>query len=155
MREGLAVDQELAAPDMLLQYSLHAPRHGREDVRNFMEGFRAAFPKVQYMGLASKSPSKSSSISTEELMTCNTSAVAVCCSKASRVSVRSRAFSHRDDRLRREAFEQRNLLVGEWTHLLPVDGDRAQQSVVFAQRHRQTTPMPLISTALLKTGEVT
>ncbi len=29
----------------------------------------------------------------EELMTCNTSAVAVCCSKASRVSVISRAFS--------------------------------------------------------------
>ena len=27
---------ELAAPDMLLQYSLHAPRRGREDVRNFM-----------------------------------------------------------------------------------------------------------------------
>ena len=29
----------------------------------------------------------------EELMTCKTSAVAVCCSKASRVSVISRAFS--------------------------------------------------------------
>jgi len=29
---------ELADPDMLLQYSLHAPRHGREDVCNFMEG---------------------------------------------------------------------------------------------------------------------
>jgi len=29
----------------------------------------------------------------EELMTCNTSAVAVCCSSASRVSVNSRAFS--------------------------------------------------------------
>ena len=29
---------ELAAPDMLLQYSLHAPRRGREDVRHFMEG---------------------------------------------------------------------------------------------------------------------
>jgi hypothetical protein len=35
---------ELAAPNMLLQYSLHAPRRGREDVRNFMMGFRAAFP---------------------------------------------------------------------------------------------------------------
>ena len=32
---------ELAAPDMLLQYSLHAPRRGREDVRNFMEGLAA------------------------------------------------------------------------------------------------------------------
>ena len=37
---------ELAAPGMLLQYSLHAPRRGREDVRNFMEGFRAAFPDL-------------------------------------------------------------------------------------------------------------
>src|SRR5579863_322451 len=35
---------ELAAPDMLLQYSLHAPRRGREDVRAFIMGFRAAFP---------------------------------------------------------------------------------------------------------------
>jgi hypothetical protein len=39
---------ELAAPDMLLQYSLHAPRRGREDVRNFMEGFRAAFPDLNF-----------------------------------------------------------------------------------------------------------
>ena len=43
---------ELAAPDMLLQYSLHAPRHGREDVRNFMEGFRAAFPDLNFWGAA-------------------------------------------------------------------------------------------------------
>jgi hypothetical protein len=35
---------ELAAPDMLLQYSLRAPRRGREDLRNFMLDFRAAFP---------------------------------------------------------------------------------------------------------------
>src|SRR5689334_13425137 len=31
---------ELAAPNMLLQYSLHAPRRGREDIKNFMIGFR-------------------------------------------------------------------------------------------------------------------
>ena len=43
---------ELAAPDMLLQYSLHAPRRGREDVRNFMEGFRAAFPDLNFWGAA-------------------------------------------------------------------------------------------------------
>jgi predicted ester cyclase len=43
---------ELAAPDMLLQYSLHAPRRGREDVRNFMEGFRAAFPDLNFRGAA-------------------------------------------------------------------------------------------------------
>jgi predicted ester cyclase len=43
---------ELAASDMLLQYSLHAPRRGREDVRNFMTGFRAAFPDLSFGGAA-------------------------------------------------------------------------------------------------------
>jgi predicted ester cyclase len=43
---------ELAAPDMLLQYSLHAPRRGRKDVRNFMLGFRAAFPDLKFWGAA-------------------------------------------------------------------------------------------------------
>ena len=43
---------ELAAADMLLQYSLHAPRRGREDVRNFMVGFRAAFPDLDFWGAA-------------------------------------------------------------------------------------------------------
>jgi hypothetical protein len=43
---------ELAASDMLLQYSLHAPRRGREDVRNFMEGFRAPFPDLNFWGAA-------------------------------------------------------------------------------------------------------
>jgi predicted ester cyclase len=37
---------------MLLQYSLHAPRRGRGDVRNFMEGFRAAFPDLNFWGAA-------------------------------------------------------------------------------------------------------
>ena len=43
---------ELAASDMQLQYSLHAPRRGREDVRAFMEGFRAAFPDLNFWGAA-------------------------------------------------------------------------------------------------------
>jgi len=43
---------ELAAVDMLLQYSLHAPRRGREDVRDFMVGFRAAFPDLNFWGAA-------------------------------------------------------------------------------------------------------
>jgi predicted ester cyclase len=43
---------DLAAPDMLLQYSLHAPRRGREDVRAFMNGFRAAFPNLGFAGAA-------------------------------------------------------------------------------------------------------
>jgi hypothetical protein len=40
----------LAAEDMLLQYSLHAPRRGREDVRNFIMGFREAFPDLNFWG---------------------------------------------------------------------------------------------------------
>lgn len=46
------VIDELAAPDMLLQYSLHAPRRGRDDVRNFMNEFRAAFPDLNFWGTA-------------------------------------------------------------------------------------------------------
>jgi predicted ester cyclase len=46
------VIEELAAADMLLQYSLHAPRRGRDDVRNFMTGFRAAFPDLAFGGAA-------------------------------------------------------------------------------------------------------
>ena len=43
---------ELAAPDILLQYSLHAPRRGREDVKAFMTGFRRAFPDLNFQGAA-------------------------------------------------------------------------------------------------------
>ena len=43
---------ELAASDMLLQYSLHAPRRGRDDVRRFMLDFRAAFPDLKFWGAA-------------------------------------------------------------------------------------------------------
>jgi predicted ester cyclase len=39
---------ELAAPDMLLQYSLHAPRRGREEIKKFMTEFRRAFPDLQF-----------------------------------------------------------------------------------------------------------
>ena len=46
-------------------------------------------------------------------MTCNTSAVAVCCSKASRVSVNQPRILHRDDRLRREVLQQRDLFIGK------------------------------------------
>ena len=46
------VIEQLAAPDMLLQYSLHAPRRGRNDVRNFMIGFRQAFPDLKFWGAA-------------------------------------------------------------------------------------------------------
>lgn len=47
-----SVVDELAAPDMLLQYSLHAPRRGREDIKAFMSGFREAFPNMNFWGTA-------------------------------------------------------------------------------------------------------
>ena len=49
---NLAVIDEIAAPDMLLQYSLHEPRRGREDIKAFMTDFRAAFPDLHFWGTA-------------------------------------------------------------------------------------------------------
>jgi predicted ester cyclase len=46
------VVDEIAAPDMLLKYSLHKPRHGREDIKAFMRGLRAAFPDLNFWGTA-------------------------------------------------------------------------------------------------------
>ena len=48
----LTVVDELAAPEMLLQYSLHEPRRGREDIKAFMSGFREAFPDLNFWGTA-------------------------------------------------------------------------------------------------------
>jgi predicted ester cyclase len=48
----LSVVDELAAPDMLLQYSLHAPRRGHADIRAFMTDFRKAFPDLNFWGAA-------------------------------------------------------------------------------------------------------
>ena len=47
-----AIVDELAAPDMLLQYSLHAPRRGRADIKAFMQDFRKAFPDLNFWGTA-------------------------------------------------------------------------------------------------------
>jgi len=49
---NLAVIDAIAAPDMLLQYSLHEPRRGREDIKAFMTDFRAAFPDLNFWGTA-------------------------------------------------------------------------------------------------------
>jgi predicted ester cyclase len=46
-----AID-EIAAPDMLLNYSLHEPRKGREDIKAFMRDFRTAFPDLNFWGTA-------------------------------------------------------------------------------------------------------
>src|SRR3984957_11726179 len=49
---NLAVVDEIAAPDMLLKYSLHAPRRGRGEIKAFMTDFRAAFSDLNFWGTA-------------------------------------------------------------------------------------------------------
>src|SRR3954468_8633218 len=49
---NLSVVDEIAHPDMLLKYSLHAPRRGRDDIKAFMIDFRAAFPDLNFWGTA-------------------------------------------------------------------------------------------------------
>ena len=46
------VIDELAAPDIRFEYSMHRPRRGREDVRAFATEFRAAFPDLNFWGTA-------------------------------------------------------------------------------------------------------
>ncbi len=43
---------ELASPDMYLQYSLHEPRKGHADIKAFMADFREAFPDLNFWGAA-------------------------------------------------------------------------------------------------------
>jgi hypothetical protein len=49
---NLGIVDQLAAPDMLLQYSLHEPRRGHVDIKAFMAGFREAFPDLKFGGAA-------------------------------------------------------------------------------------------------------
>ena len=46
------VIDELAAPDIRFEYSMHAPLRGREQVREFARTFRAAFPDLGFEGTA-------------------------------------------------------------------------------------------------------
>ncbi|MEJ7846218.1 MAG: ester cyclase [Acidimicrobiales bacterium] len=43
-----AVIDELAAPDIRFEYSMHAPCRGRDEVRSFATAFRAAFPDLAF-----------------------------------------------------------------------------------------------------------
>ena len=49
---NLDIVDEIGAPDMLLQYSLHEPRRGRADIKAFMSDFRSAFPDLAFAGVA-------------------------------------------------------------------------------------------------------
>jgi predicted ester cyclase len=48
----LSVVDKIAAPDMLLKYSLHEPRRGHDDIKAFMTDFRTAFPDLNFWGTA-------------------------------------------------------------------------------------------------------
>jgi len=48
----LSIVDEIASPEMLLQYSLHEPRKGHADIKAFMADFRAAFPDLKFWGAA-------------------------------------------------------------------------------------------------------
>ena len=43
---------ELAAPDIRFEYSMHAPCKGRDEVRDFATAFRASFPDLNFWGTA-------------------------------------------------------------------------------------------------------
>src|SRR3954465_8517641 len=47
-----SVIDELAAPEIRFEYSLHAPCRGRDEVRAFARTFRAAFPDLNFWGTA-------------------------------------------------------------------------------------------------------
>jgi len=49
---NLGVVDEIASADMLLRYSLHEPRRGRDDIKAFMTDFRKAFPDLNFWGTA-------------------------------------------------------------------------------------------------------
>src|SRR5580692_8881815 len=48
----LTIVDQIAAPDMLLKYSLHEPRRGHADIKAFMTDFRTAFPDLYFRGTA-------------------------------------------------------------------------------------------------------
>jgi predicted ester cyclase len=47
-----SIIDELAAPDIRFEYSLHAPLEGRDRVRQFAADFRTAFPDLAFSGTA-------------------------------------------------------------------------------------------------------
>lgn len=47
-----AVIDEIAAPEMRFEYSLHAPLRGRDAIREFATTFRAAFPDLAFSATA-------------------------------------------------------------------------------------------------------
>ncbi len=73
-------------------------------------------------------------------MTCSTSAVAVCCSNASRVSVNSRAFSIAMTACAAKFSTSAICLSVERPHFLASGDDLPEQGVISAQRHKEEGP---------------
>jgi predicted ester cyclase len=48
----LSIVDQIAAPDMVLDYSLHEPRRGHADIKAFMTDFRKSFPDLNFWGAA-------------------------------------------------------------------------------------------------------
>src|SRR6266568_884856 len=71
----------------------------------------------------------------EELMTRNTSAVAVCCCRDSRSFVEKSCVLDGDDCLGSEVFNKLDLFVREWTHFQAINDDRAHQRFVLEHGH--------------------
>jgi hypothetical protein len=69
-------------------------------------------------------------------MTCNTSAVGLLLQGLARF-IDQPSILHRNDRLRSEILQQRDLLVRERAHLLPIDDEVTEKRIFFAQRHRE------------------
>ena len=76
----------------------------------------------------------------ERLMTLSTSAVAVCCCSDSRSSLSRRAFSMAMTAWSAKFVSRSICLLGEGAHLLPVDGESANQLVIFEHRHVDRRP---------------
>ena len=78
-------------------------------------------------------------------MTLSTSAVAVCCCSDSQIVgalaqlVEQPRVLDGDDGLGGEVLNQLDLLVGEWTYLLAIDDEGADQLVVLEHRHAKNS----------------
>ncbi|MEV7283247.1 ester cyclase [Streptomyces sp. NPDC093252] len=46
------VIDELAAPDVRFEYSMHKPMRGRDEIRAYITNFRASFPDLGFSGTA-------------------------------------------------------------------------------------------------------
>ena len=94
---------------------------------NLASQIRIAFSSIA-LNTGSRSPG-------DELMTRNTSAVAVCCSSDSRNSVSSRVFSMAITACAAKLVHQFDLLLGEGPDFLTINRDRADKLVVLHHRH--------------------